>query len=76
MTYKTNSAPELYLGRDRQGAMALGPRQFRSIANAIRFTMERTAPVSRHGAILTTGSNTLHINQIARLHRRLVSPHA
>ena len=71
MTIKNIDAPELYLGRDRECALALGPKQFRTLANAIRFTMERAAPVSRHGALLSTGKHRLGITQIRRLHRRL-----
>lgn len=73
MTLKYSGAPELYLGRDRSRALALGPKQFRSLANAIRFTMERAAPVSRHGALLSFGQHHLDINQIRRVHRRLAA---
>jgi hypothetical protein len=65
------NAPELFLGRDTASAMALGPRQFRSAANAVRFTMERTAPVSRHGAMLRSKGQTFGINQIRRFYERL-----
>jgi hypothetical protein len=68
-----HAAPELYLGSDHAAALALGPRRFRSVANAIRFAMERTAPVSRHGAILRTATDTMHIAQIQRLHRKLAA---
>ena len=51
-------AAELYLGSDRQSALAHGPRAFGSAAKALRFAIEEAAPVSLRGARLNVGSKT------------------
>ena len=51
-------AAELYLGSDRQSAMAHGPRTFGSAAKALRFAIEEAAPVSLRGARLTIGDKS------------------
>lgn len=51
-------AAELYLGSDRQSALAQGPRAFGSAAKALRFAIEEAAPVSLRGARLDVGSKT------------------
>ena len=64
------SAPaELYLGSDRQTAIAQGPRTFRSVANALRFAFEHAAPVSLNGALLTAGGRTFSGPGLAELYR-------
>jgi hypothetical protein len=52
------AAAELYLGSDRQNAMAQGPRAFGSAAKALRFAIEEAAPVSLRGARLTISGKT------------------
>ena len=52
------AAAELYLGSDRQSAVAHGPRTFRSAAKALRFAIEEAAPVSLRGARLTVGDKS------------------
>ena len=69
MTPNLNTASELYLGRDRQTALALGPRRFRTATGAIRFAMENAAPVSRRGAFVQIGNSRLEQKQIARIYR-------
>lgn len=68
-----NAPGELFLGRDTATAFALGPRQFRTAAKAVRFAIEQAAPVSLHGAMLRIGAQTLGPRQIRRLHRHLVA---
>jgi len=64
------SAPaELYLGSDRQTAIAQGSRTFRSVANALRFAFEHAAPVSLNGALLTAGGRTFSGPGLAELYR-------
>jgi hypothetical protein len=71
MNTMMNAAAELYLGTSHETAMALGPRQFRTAANAVRFAMEQAAPVSLRGALLRIGTLTLGPVQIAKLYRAL-----
>lgn len=74
MTLNLNTASELYLGRDRQTALALGPRRFRTASGAIRFAMEQAAPVSRRGAFLQVGDRQLEGRQLSRLYNALAVP--
>jgi hypothetical protein len=60
---------ELYLGSDRDQAMAQGPRTFRTAAQAIRFAIEEAAPVSLNGARLIVGNDSFTGRDLARLHR-------
>jgi hypothetical protein len=71
MTMNMNTASELYLGRDRQTALSLGARRFRTAAGAIRFTMEQAAPVSRRGALLQVGDQHLDSAAIAQAYDTL-----
>lgn len=73
MTLNLNTASELYLGRDRQTALALGPRRFRTASGAIRFAMEQAAPVSRRGAFIQIGNRRLEESQMTRLYEQAVS---
>lgn len=68
-----NGPGQLFLGTDNATALAQGPRQFRSAANAIRFAIEQAAPVSLRGARLHVGKHTLGPTQIKRLHNRLTA---
>lgn len=68
-----NAPGQLFLGSDRATAHALGPRQFRSAAKAVRFAVEQAAPVSLNGAMLKVGTHTLGPRQIKRLHRSLTA---
>ncbi|HZY68186.1 MAG TPA: hypothetical protein VFE52_06340 [Devosia sp.] len=52
------AAAELYLGSDRQSAVANGPRAFGSAAKALRFAIEEAAPVSLRGARLLIGERS------------------
>lgn len=74
MTVNLNTASELYLGRDRQTALALGPRRFRTASGAIRFAMEQAAPVSRRGAFLQVGDRQFEEPQLSRLYKTLAVP--
>ena len=70
MTQLNYLAPaELFLGSDRDTARALGPRSFRTAAQAIRFAIEHAAPVSLHGARLIVGSDSFTGRDLPRLHR-------
>ncbi|MCF1740722.1 hypothetical protein [Paradevosia shaoguanensis] len=73
---KMKWAAELYLGRDRSTALALGPKRFRSAANAIRFAIQRAAPVSLRGAMLVVGKHEFGPSEIARFHRALTASNA
>lgn len=55
MSIKFNSPARLYLGRNRETALAQGAKSFPNAAAAIRFAMEEAAPVSLHGALLVVG---------------------
>ncbi|RYE55449.1 MAG: hypothetical protein EOP20_10305 [Hyphomicrobiales bacterium] len=67
-----NSPGELYLGSDRETALALGARRFRSAAKAVAFAMEQAAPVSLRGAMLRVGDQTFERKQIIHLHEALL----
>lgn len=67
-----NAPGELYLGSDRQTALAQGGRHFRSAAKAVAFAMEHAAPVSLRGAMLRVGDQTFERKQIIHLHEALV----
>jgi HEPN domain-containing protein len=69
-----NSPGELYLGSDREIALAQGSRHFRSAAKAIAFAVEQAAPVSLRGALLRVGDQVFERRQIIDLHRRMGSP--
>jgi hypothetical protein len=73
MTPNLTGASELFLGRDRATALALGPRRFRTAVNAIRFAMEQAAPVSLRGAILKVGTRQFGPAEIQRLHRKMAA---
>jgi hypothetical protein len=66
-----NLPGELFLGSDRETALALGGRQFRSAAKAVAFAVEHAAPVSLRGAMLRIGEHTFERHQIVDLHRQL-----
>lgn len=66
-----NSPGELFLGSDRETALALGSRHFRSAAKAIAFAVEHAAPVSLRGAMLRVGDQTFERKQIIHLHEAL-----
>lgn len=68
-----NAPGQLFLGTDHATALAQGPRQFRTAANAIRFAIEHAAPVSLRGARLDIGTHRLGPRQIKRLHGRLTA---
>ena len=59
---------ELYLGSDRRSAALLGPRVFRSVANALRFAIEEAAPVSLRGARLAVGRKSFSRNDMLALY--------
>ena len=60
---------ELFLGSDRQTALAQGPRAFRTAAQALRFAFEQAAPVSLRGASLRLGSQNFAGEELARLYQ-------
>ncbi|MBD8064021.1 hypothetical protein IC608_00840 [Devosia sp. PTR5] len=66
-----NHPAELLLGSDARTAQAMGARQFRSAAKAVRFAMEHAAPVSLRGALLRIGDLSLGPDQIRALHRQM-----
>ena len=68
-----NNPGDLFLGSDRQTAMAQGARRFRSAAKAVRFAVEHAAPVSLNGALLRIGDQSFERSQIMALHRDLTS---
>jgi hypothetical protein len=68
-----NHPGDLFLGSDRQTAMAQGARRFRSAAKAVRFAVEHAAPVSLNGALLRIGDQSFERSQIMALHRDLTS---
>ena len=72
MTYQDYlAAAELYLGSDRHSAAALGPRVFRSAAQALRFAIEEAAPVSLRGARLRIGARSFgRADMLALYHGR------
>jgi hypothetical protein len=65
---------ELYLGSDRQTAIAQGARSFATAAQAIRFAFEEAAPVSLHGAMLIVGGATYAGDELAALYRSPAFP--
>lgn len=71
MTLLLDAPSALYLGCDRETALSLGPKYFRTAAKAIRFAMEQAAPVSLRGALLRVGGIQLNRAQIAGLHGTL-----
>lgn len=62
---------DLFLGSNVATALALGPRRFRTVANALRFAMEHAAPVSLRGAMLRVGNLQFGPGEIRRLHSGL-----
>lgn len=69
-------AAELYLGSDKQTAMAQGPRAFTSAAKALRFAIEEAAPVSLRGARLAVGAKTFARADMLALYRSRSYPFA
>jgi hypothetical protein len=75
MTFQDfNARAELYLGSDRQTAIAQGARGFASAAQAIRFAFEEAAPVSLNGAMLRVGDATYAGDDLAALYRSAEFP--
>jgi hypothetical protein len=70
-----NSPGELYLGSDRQTALAQGSRHFRSAARAVTFAVEHAAPVSLRGAMLRIGDQVFEGHEITDLHKVLAQTH-
>ncbi len=66
---------ELFLGSDRQTAIAQGSRRFRSAAKAVTFAVEHAAPVSLRGAMLRIGDQTFERKGIMDLHRAINAAH-
>jgi HEPN domain-containing protein len=64
-----NAPGELFLGSDRETAIAQGSRHFRSARKALAFAVEQAAPVSLRGAILRVGDRTFEGHQISDLHK-------
>jgi hypothetical protein len=62
------AAAELYLGSDRQSAVAQGPRAFSTAAKALRFAIEEAAPVSLRGARLLIGGRSFAKNDMVALY--------
>lgn len=70
MTHPDYQAPaELYLGSDRDTALAQGPRSFRTAAKAISFAVEHAAPVSLRGARLVIDGKHFTGPELKALHR-------
>lgn len=69
-----NARAELYLGSDRNTAIAQGARRFASAAQAIRFAFEEAAPVSLHGAMLKVGNATYAGDDLVALYRSAAFP--
>lgn len=65
---------ELYLGSDRQTAIAQGARSFATAAQAVRFAFEEAAPVSLRGAMLKLGELTFAGDDLAALYRSAEFP--
>ncbi|WP_108396185.1 hypothetical protein [Devosia submarina] len=63
-----NARAELFLGSDRPTALAQGPRNFRTAAQALRFAFEQAAPVSLRGASLRIGTRNFTGEDMARLY--------
>ena len=63
-----NARAELFLGSDRATALAQGPRNFRTAAQALRFAYEQAAPVSLRGASLRIGTQNFSGADMARLY--------
>ena len=63
-----HSAAQLYLGSNRQSALAHGPRAFASAAKALRFAIEEAAPVSLRGARLHIGERVFARNDMLALY--------
>lgn len=60
---------ELFLGSDRATALAQGPRNFRTAAQALRFAFEQAAPVSLRGASLRIGKQSFIGDELTQLYR-------
>jgi len=68
MTFSADAtSAQLYLGRDWQTALSLGPRRFSSVAKALRFAFEHAAPISLRGARLLVGESTFTGDDLTRL---------
>jgi hypothetical protein len=65
---------ELFLGSDRSTALAQGPRDFRTLAQALRFAFEQAAPVSLHGASLRVGEKTFERDEMRWLYQSPAYP--
>ncbi len=68
------AAAELYLGSDRQSAVAQGPRAFSTAAKALRFAIEEAAPVSLRGARLLIGGRSFAKNDMVALYNSRHDP--
>ena len=64
-----NARAELFLGSDRQTALAQGSRSFRTLAQALRFAFEQVAPVSLRGASLQVGEHNFSGEKLAQLYQ-------
>ena len=64
----------LYLGSDWHAAVAQGPRNFRTAAQALRFAIEEAAPVSLKGASLELNGQRHSNHQMIWLYRSLDYP--
>ncbi|MGV8855184.1 MAG: hypothetical protein ACOH2L_11090 [Devosia sp.] len=59
----------LFLGSDWHAAVAQGPRNFRTAAQALRFALEEAAPVSLKGASLELNGRRIRNDQMIWLYR-------
>lgn len=74
MTIDYSERAQLYLGRDWPTARLLGPRDFKTVRNALRFAFEHAAPVSLNGARLLVAGQSFAGDDLRRLYRRDAAP--